>query len=171
MQPFIKSYINHYVSARVSGLTVRKARERSAVQMAAVDGLSVDFDDQFEVKRLVFMYGEFGLFQHGQQLGHFDGFRQHAEKLAFQTFREPLRFHVDLELWGGPVRMLFSRQPQRGREPRTLVGHQYRLDDSAETSHRVLVVQQVIAGGPMVPLVLHESHDLSGYLAAVVTLV
>lgn len=153
----------------MSSLTVRKARERSAVQMMAVDGLPVDLDDHFEVECLVIVDGELGPLQHGQQLGHVGGFCQRAEELAFQTVWEPFRFHVDLKLRGGPVRMLFSRQPERGREPRALVGHQHRLDDSAEASHRILVVQQVIASGPMVRFVLHEPHDLPGYLAAVVT--
>jgi len=63
-------------------------------------------------------------------------------------------------------RVLFGRQPEHGREPGALVGHQDGLDDSAVPSHRVLVIQQVVSGGPVMPFVLHEPYDLRGYFAA-----
>jgi len=63
-------------------------------------------------------------------------------------------------------RVLFGRQPEHGREPGALVGHQDSLNDSTVSSHRVLVIQQVVSGGPVMPFVLHKPYDLSRYFAA-----
>lgn len=145
--------------------------ERSDVQIVTVDGLFVDLDDGLEVEGLVLLHREFGFLQHFQQLGHVKRLAgrpdQRAEQLPFDAVREPLDFHVHLELGRRAERVLFGRQPQHGREPRKLVGHEHGLDDAPVAPHRVLVVQQVVSGGPNVPFPLHKPHDLRCDLTAV----
>lgn len=135
-----------------------------------VDGLLVDFDDRLEVKVLVIADGELGLFQHVLQqlrrVARLAGrFRQGIEQFFLQIVRQPFGLDVDLKLGRRAERVLFGSQPDDGRKSGPLVGHQDGLHDSAVSPHRVLVVQQVVAGGPVMPFVLHEPHDLRGYFA------
>lgn len=64
--------------------------------------------------------------------------------------------------------MLFRCQPDQRWESSSLAGHQHGLDDSTISSQRILVVEQIVSGGPVMPLVLYEPYDLCGYFAATV---
>lgn len=136
--------------------------------MVAVDGLLVDLDDRLEVQALVSHDGQPGPGKRLEQGCRFAGQRpsDRAEQLPFDAVHQALGLDVHLEFGRGAKRMLFGRQPEHGRQPGALVGHQHRLDDATVAAGRVLVVQQVVAGGPRVPFVPHEPHDLRRYPGA-----
>lgn len=145
-----------------------KVVERGPVQMVTVDGLLVDLDDRLEVQALVPHDGQPCPGQRLQQGSRIAGKRpgDRPEQLPYDVVHQALGFDVHLELGCGAERMLFGRQPKHGRQPGALVGHQHRLDDATVAARRVLVVQQVVAGGPRVPFVPHEPHDLRRYPCA-----
>jgi len=153
------------------GRTEGEALERGPVQVVTVDGLLVNFDNCLEVKVFVLPDDELGLFEHVlkvlKRVGCFTGrFHHGIEQFSLQAIGQSFGFYVDLKFRWRSERVLFCRQPEHWREPGTLVGHQDGLDDSAVPPHGVLVVQQVVSCGPVMPFVLHEPYNLRGYFAA-----